>query len=91
MHFRSKLEGSIRGIGDIGSKNRKSRFSPFSNDFSGKTVMNEIFGLGLLNMMNGSKIQNLQLFVHYRQKTGRKKSFSLDCPRQTVSQMTSQS
>ena len=75
LHFRSKLAGSIRGIGEIGPQNRKSPFSPFSNDFSGKTVMNEILGLDLLNMMSVSKIQNLQSFVHYREKTGRKKVF----------------
>ena len=51
--------------------------------------MNEILGLGLVNMMSGSKIPNLQSFVHYRQKTGRKKSFSLDCPRQTIRQINS--
>ena len=76
-------------IGEIGPQNRKSPFSPFSTDFSGKTVMNEILGLGFLNMMSGSKIPILQLFVHYREKTGRKKSFSLDCPRQTIRQITS--
>ena len=79
----------MRRIGDIGPQNRKSPFSPFSNDFSGKTVMNEILGLDLLNMMSGSKIPILQLFVHYHKKTGRKKSFSLDCPRQTIRQITS--
>ena len=81
----------MRRIGGIGPQNRKSPFSPFSNDFSGKTVMNEILGLGFLNMMSGSKIPNLQSFVHYREKNGRNKSFSLDCPRQTIRQMTSQS
>ena len=53
--------------------------------------MNEILGLGLLNMMSGSKITNLQSFVHYREKTDKKKSFSLDRPRQTIRQMNSQS
>ena len=53
--------------------------------------MNEILGLGFLNMMSGSKIPILQLFVHYHEKTGQKKSFLLDCPRQTIHQMTSQS
>ena len=52
-------------IGENGSKNRKSPFSPFLTDFSGKTVMNEILGLRLLNMMSGSKIPILQLFVYY--------------------------
>ena len=83
--------GSIRRIGDFGSKNLKSQFSPFSTDFSGKTIMNEILGLGFLNMMSGSKIPILQLFVHYHEKTGKKKSFSLDCPRQTIYQITSKS
>ena len=60
-----------------------------ATDVSGKTVMNKILGLGLLNMMSGSKIPNLQSFVHYREKTGRKKCFSLDCPRQTIRPITS--
>ena len=53
--------------------------------------MNEILGLGLLNIQvrEGSEIQNLQSFVHYHEKTGRKKSFSLDCPRQTIRQINS--
>ena len=79
----------MRLIGGIGPQNRKSPFSPFSANFSGKTVMNEILGLDLFNMMSGSKIPILQLFVHYHEKTGRKKSFSLDCPRQTIRQITS--
>ena len=37
--------------------------------------MNEILGFDLFNMMSGSKIPILQLFVHYHEKTGRKKAF----------------